>query len=113
MIVGDVHAYNAKLDEEINVYAVYDHVKQEPTHVGQHDEDFFTDVFSLEVFHWERVETTTALHQKNSRGVSAARMLKILEIDPPTGVLKYLSAKTPAQKHNKPQCHTMLSSGAT
>ena len=113
MAVGDIHAYNAKLDEDINVYAVYDHVKQEPSHVGEHGEDFLKDCFSLEVFHWERVETTTALHQKNSRGVSASMMLKMLEIDPPTGVLLHLSAKKQSLKHNKPKYHTMLSTGAT
>ena len=73
--VGDIHAYNAKLVEKLSEYAIYDSVDQEPRLVDLHNEDFLRSTYSLDVFYWERVETTTALFQRNSRGVCAHRML--------------------------------------
>ena len=113
MKIGDVHSYNAKLDEKVNVYAVYDDVNQTPTYLGTSGNDFLKSSFSIEVFHWEKVETTTALHQQNSRGVSAYRMCRMLGVDVPTGVPLEISAKSLERKHNKPKYHTMLSTGAS
>ena len=63
MKVGDVHAYNCKLDEKVNVFAVYDDINQKPRYVSAFGDDFLKSTYSLDVFYWERVETTTALNQ--------------------------------------------------
>ena len=69
--LGDSHAFNIKKDEKRDTYFITDQTKSDPWPVGWFYQEELLKQYSISIYYWEKVETTAAWKEQNSRGVSA------------------------------------------